>query len=72
MTAAAAAPTSVVGDVTIAERTLEAAFEHFPARGRLAVDRITISERERVQRFLPGLEIDRFVGAHTASLAPSS
>jgi Xaa-Pro aminopeptidase len=53
----AAAPTSVVGDVTIAERTLEAAVEHFPARGRLAVDRITISERERVQRFLPGLEI---------------
>ena len=48
---------SVVGDRLIAERDLEAALEHLPARGRLAVDRITISERDRLRVFLPDLEL---------------
>ncbi|MDQ1534891.1 MAG: hypothetical protein QOF28_2652 [Actinomycetota bacterium] len=48
---------SVVGDRLIAQRDLESALEHLPARGRLAVDRITISERDRLRVFLPDLEL---------------
>ena len=52
-----AASASVVGDLLIAERDLDAALEYLPGRGRLAVDRITISERDRLRRFLPELEL---------------
>ena len=48
---------SVVGDVSIAEAGLDAALEHLPARGRVAVDRITLAERDRLLAFLPELEI---------------
>ena len=51
------APASVVGDLLIAERDLDVALEYLPARGRLAVDRITISERDRLRAFLPDLEL---------------
>jgi Xaa-Pro aminopeptidase len=48
---------SVVGDVAIADSGLDAALEHFPARGRLAVDRMTVAERERLRTILPEMEI---------------
>ena len=48
---------SVVGDVSIAESGLDAALEYLPARGRVAIDRITLAERDRLLAFLPELEI---------------
>lgn len=48
---------NVVGDVSIAARGLDAALEYLPSRGRIAIDRITLAERERLHTFLPELEI---------------
>ena len=52
-----AAVASVVGDVSIAGTGLDAALEYLPSQGRLAIDRITLAERERLHTFLPALEI---------------
>lgn len=48
---------SVVGDVSITEAGLDAALEYLPTRGRVAIDRITLAERDRLLTFLPELEI---------------
>jgi Xaa-Pro aminopeptidase len=51
------AAAAVVGDRLITDSSLDAAFEHLPARGRVAVDRITLADRARLLTARPELEI---------------
>jgi Xaa-Pro aminopeptidase len=48
---------AVIGDQLIADASVEAAIEWLPERGRVAVDRLTITDRDRLLAARPGLEI---------------
>ena len=48
---------AVVGDRLLADASLDAALEHLPSRGRVAVDRITLADQVRLLAARPELEI---------------
>lgn len=47
----------VVGDHLLADASVDAALEHLPPKGRVAVDRVSLAERDRILAARPGLEI---------------